>query len=144
MLGFKTGRLTVIAFSHKEKKQSFWKAQCECGNIRTISTGELNRGRFPVPSYCDNKKCVNPEHLYIGTPQDNSNDMVERGLIPCGPNKKKGSPGEKNVKAKLDTEKVKYIRYLCENGFKRSVMASFFHVHPETIARIARGQSWNS
>lgn len=27
---------------------------------------------------CDNPRCINPEHLYAGTAQDNSNDMKER------------------------------------------------------------------
>ena len=55
MIGFKTGILTVIEFSHlgispNGKHYKCWKAQCECGKTRIISTGELKRGRTSVPS----------------------------------------------------------------------------------------------
>src|SRR2546427_4409486 len=32
---------------------------------------------------CDNKKCFNPEHLYLGTVIDNARDAIERGLMVC-------------------------------------------------------------
>lgn len=43
-----------------------------------IFKGEIPRG-FCVLHTCDNNKCVNPEHLYIGSQLDNIRDRVDRG-----------------------------------------------------------------
>jgi len=44
---------------------------------------ETFRGKIPKEKYvlhhCDNPKCINPNHLYIGTHQDNMDDKVRRG-----------------------------------------------------------------
>lgn len=47
--------------------------------------GKFNTRLF-VCHHCDNPKCVNPEHLFLGTPQDNMDDKVQKGRQPRGEN----------------------------------------------------------
>lgn len=66
--------------------------------------GSIPQGQFVCHS-CDNPSCVNPDHLWIGSLQDNHRDMMNKGRHGYGVMK-----GSKNASAKLTEAQVLEIR----------------------------------
>lgn len=58
---------------------------------------------------CDNPSCVNPEHLFLGSPKDNTQDMIGKG-------RKVNSSGEANGAAKLTEGAVRKMRKWSQEG----------------------------
>ena len=81
---------------------------------------------------CDNKPCCNPQHLLVGTNQDNSNDAVERGQI---------ARGERHGRTRLTAENVTYIRQNPQS-LKITALAARFGVCKATVSYIRSGRSW--
>lgn len=54
-----------------------------------------------VCHHCDSPSCVNPEHLFVGLPQDNSSDMVRKG---------RSMRGERNHQVKFTDAQVEAMR----------------------------------
>jgi len=97
----------------------------------------LLRGPIPtgmvVRHQCDNPRCVNPNHLLLGTIADNSRDAVERKRFP-------DRHGEANVTAKLKTEQIKAIRKDTKSTHEE--IAKRYGVTANNIAAIRKGKTW--
>lgn len=82
---------------------------------------------------CDNRFCVNPAHLFLGTAADNAHDMCEKGRRWC-------NAGERHGHAKLTEADVLYIREHTEiNGAE---MGRRLGVTPSVICGIRKRRTW--
>lgn len=105
-----------------------------------IHNGEIPNGIF-VCHKCDNPSCVKPDHLFLGSNNDNRQDSVSKNRHNCG-----YSVGESCALAKLTAKQVEEIRRRHQprsrgkNG--TSSLSREFGVLPEAIRRIIRGDSW--
>ena len=100
--------------------------------------GPIPEGK-QVNHTCDNPKCYNVNHLYIGTQQENMDDKVRRGRHPRNA---PGWPcGEAHPSAKLTAADVVWIREVAGNQPQR-VLASLFGVSQSTISKVVRGETW--
>lgn len=99
----------------------------------------VSPGALFVCHKCDNPECVNPLHLFLGTVQDNSDDMVRKGRSP-----RRDQRGSLNGAAKLNEAQVEQIRGMIRAGMNNTAIASRFGVTHQLISRIRRGRAWGS
>ncbi len=99
-----------------------------------IHFGEIPEGLW-VLHKCDNGKCVNPYHLYVGTPTDNRLDMVARY-------RDVSATGIHPITAKLRPEQVKEIKALLIQGLSAPKIGAMYNVTRACIRGILNGKSW--
>jgi len=122
-----------------------------------LMKGEIPPGVF-VLHHCDNKRCVNPKHLFLGSQKDNIQDMLEKRrhgfwLHPDSPARgdKNGARlyperltrGENLWSAKLSEEDVKEIRRLYAAGIlTQKSLRERYEVCKSTIQAILNRKTW--
>lgn len=107
-----------------------------------IHNGEI-RGGLWVLHKCDNPPCVNPHHLFLGTPKDNSQDMVTKGrhvtIADCSCMLR----GENNPASKLTAEVVKEARRLhAAGGVSGRELARRYGVSQATMGHALARKTW--
>lgn len=95
---------------------------------------------------CDNRACVNPQHLFVGTAQDNTDDAVSKGrLKPIAvigqPSNEERARGSKHGCAKLTEADVRSVLATPITVTSKSIAASL-GVSPSTIELIRKRRTW--
>lgn len=126
-----------------------------------LTHGDIPAGLF-VCHRCDNPACVNPTHLFLGTPADNSRDMVIKGRVSHGDRHRQSIKtrargdqngarlhperlprGSNHGNSRLTEAMVSEIRRLLAVGtMTKQVIALQFGVSRSVIWSIAAGRTW--
>lgn len=84
---------------------------------------------------CDNKLCVNPDHLWLGTHKDNVHDMHKKG-------RNADVRGSKNAIAKIDEAQAKNIKKLLSEGMGQSEVSRKLMVPRSIVDNIKHKKAW--
>jgi len=111
-----------------------------------VHKGNIPNGLF-VLHHCDNKRCCNPEHLFLGTQADNMDDMISKGRGATGDkNSSRKHPeklqGERNGASKLTELQVNEIKSILKIGISCRQISLRYKVCPTTIMNIKNGNTW--
>lgn len=158
------------------KKKSCWEWKFGCTKagygqlqIRAVSprpllahrvAWELTNGVIPeglhILHECDNPRCCNPNHLFLGTQRDNNLDRTLKGRTASGDrngartqphlnafvqNRGSGLRGERHPNAKLSDEDVEQIIAASRKGVSGVDLARKYGVSPTQVCRILKGKS---
>lgn len=114
-------------FSFNKKARSAHRVAAFLAGLTPSVDGELH-----VLHRCDNPKCCNPKHLFVGTNADNVADRVIKGR-----SGKTYLWGEKNGASKLTNEQIKQVRSLClQDKISQTQVAKMFNIQQPHVSRI--------
>ena len=100
------------------------------------ANGEIPEGMV-VMHKCDNRKCVNLDHLQLGTQKDNIQDMFSKGReVRYG--------GDSHWNSKLTSEDIPRVRDMLRLGVTQARIAEWFGVTRSTISDIKTGKRWSN
>ena len=124
-----TGKLNLTGYG------KFWGVQDGVGfNVAHRFSYHIHYG--PVPSgllclhSCDNRWCVNPEHLRVGTQTENQAESKAKG---------RAAIGSLHGNSKLTEKQARFAK---ESKISPNVLGARWDIHPSVITKIRTGVNW--
>lgn len=100
----------------------------------SMLNGEIPQGMV-ICHRCDNPKCVNPSHLFLGTVQDNVRDRDMKG-------RQADHAGTKNGRAVLDENGAIKVKELRKSGLTYKDISTEMGVSVGCVSHILNGRHW--
>lgn len=97
--------------------------------------------------HCDNRRCVRPSHVFVGTRADNMNDCVRKGRhrggnLDVARSRRSYSKGQDNHASKLTLEQAREIFFTPESRGVGAALARAYGVSETVICGIRNGSRW--
>lgn len=103
--------------------------------------GPIPKG-MDVCHTCDNRRCVNPCHLFLGTRAQNVRDAMMKGRTSLG--ERHGLAIRRGqASRKVSEADIRRIREMRASGMKCYEIAQHFNCTPSNISKITSGSTWS-
>ena len=109
----------------------------------TIANGTIP-DRLYVLHRCDNRRCCNPSHLFLGTHADNMRDAASKGRLAAQATPECLARGESHPNARLTADDVRTIRALRQLGVRTWPIANEFGVSRSLVCLINANRIWRN
>lgn len=114
-------------FKHGGRKYGAHVWSWRLANGREVPTG------LCVMHKCDNRACVRPDHLQVGTTHENMLDKVQKG---------RQARGESNASSKLTEDRVRYLKKNRPKGRELTALARIWGVSATAVREVLLGRNW--
>lgn len=99
-----------------------------------LHVGPIPDGKY-VCHRCDNRACVNPAHLWLGTHAENQSDKMRKG-------RGRWIRGEAVAVSKMTRDGVRLLREAYRHGARQVDLATRFGITQGVVSKIVRGVLW--
>jgi len=123
-------------FLHKNGYGQCWNH----GNVTSPHRASYEAFIGPIPDgmlvchKCDNRKCCNPDHLFVGTSTENSGDMAAKG---------RSTLGSRHALAKIQESQAIMVAKMLNEGFHVNEIEQATGANKDIIRNIKKGHNWS-
>jgi hypothetical protein len=130
---------------------SIGKRSCKAHRVSWALANGKEPGGLLVCHACDTPACIHPQHLFLGTTQDNIADKMAKGRQRAGAGSRHGSKtypesrkrGLELPQTKLTPAQVRWVRVAADTGRSNGSIAKALGVHHLTVGKILKGETWS-